>query len=498
MSCWNPDSEIDVYSFMNRSMIITLLIIISWPLNLIRAADIVLPEIGDSAGALISPQQEYQIGQSFFWRLQQSVDLIDDPEVNSYLQALGYRLVTNSDSPSLKFTFFMVPATSVNAFAAPGGFIGVHSGLFLTSQSEDEVASVLAHEIAHITQRHLLRSFEKSKQVNVAVLAGLVVAALLGAGDITAGSAAFLAVQAGGVQAQIDFTRAHESEADNLGMLTLVRSGFDAQAMPTFFERLQQASRFYTGNAVPEFLRTHPVTVSRIADARGRAASYSLKRQLSDTLQFYLVREKLRVLTTSDLAELTRQYLQALETGNSLNEQATKYGYSLALMAGGEYTKARSILGPLIQQDNERLSYQLAMADVEMLVGRLPAALAIYAENQRLYPDDEALSLKQVTALLQASQPEKAIVILERQLELGRPLRAVYRLLAQAKGDMGDKSQSHSWLAEYYYISGRLEQAADQLRLAAEFAKRDEFQLAKISSRLREVETTMILMEESR
>ena len=227
------------------------------------------------AGVLISPQQEYGIGQAFFWQLQQSVDLIDDPEVNSYLQTIGARLVSNSDTPSLPFTFFMVPDPSVNAFAAPGGFIGIHSGLLLTSQSEDEMASVLAHEITHVSQRHLLRGFEKSKQLNIAVIAGLIAAALLGASDATAGSAALLAVQAGGVQAQLDFSRAHESEADNLGMLILVRSGFDAQAMPTFFERLQRESRFYTGYSVPEFLRTHPVTISRIADARGRAVTLS-------------------------------------------------------------------------------------------------------------------------------------------------------------------------------------------------------------------------------
>lgn len=482
---------------MRNIIVIALLAVASGSLGSIQAADIALPEIGDSAGTLISPQQEYRIGQAFFWRLQQSVDLIDDPEVNSYLQAVGYRLVANSDAPSLPFTFFMVSDPSVNAFAAPGGFIGVNSGLVLTSQSEDEMASVLAHEIAHVTQRHLLRSFEKAKQLNIAVIAGMIAAALLATSDPSAGSAALLAVQAGGVQGQLDFTRAHESEADNLGMLTLVRSGFDAQAMPTFFERLQRASRFYSGAAVPEFLRTHPVTISRIADARGRAVTYPLKRQLSDTLQFYLVREKLRVMTTTNLVELIKQYVHTLKVGNSVNEVATKYGYSLALTAAGEYTKARNVLRPLLQADNERLSYQLALADIEVAVGRLPAALRIYEEMQKLYPDDHALSLKQAVTLLQANQPHEAIAILERQVALGTPLRATYKLVAQAKGDMGDKGQAHSWLAEYYYISGRLALAADQLRLAAGFSKQDEFQLAKISSRLREIEITLAQMKGS-
>lgn len=480
---------------MNKT-ITALLLTILWPLNLIQAADIALPEIGDSAGALISPQEEYRIGQSFYWRIQQSTDLIDDPEVNSYLQSLGYRLVANSSAPNLPFTFFMVPASSVNAFAAPGGFIGTHSGLMITSQSEDELASVLAHEIAHVTQRHLLRSFEKHKRMSVPRTAALIAAALLGAADPKAGSAAVAVVQAAGVQSQLDFTRAHEKEADNLGMVNLVRSGFDAHAMPSFFERLNKESRFYNSSAVPEFLRTHPVTTSRIAEARGRAESYPLQRQLSDTLQFYLMREKLRVMTAPNTNELVKQYEQALNTGNSRNVEATIYGYSLALSEIGEYAKARMELQSLIDKDDDRLTYQLAMAEIEMAVGRLPVALEIYEDNQRLYPDDQALSLLQVKALLRAHLPNEAISILQGQLDLGHPSQTLYKLLAQARGDLGQKSQSHSWLAEYYYASGRLEQAADQLRLAAEFANRDEYQLAKITARLREVETNLAQMEE--
>ena len=481
---------------MKKTIAVVLLALFSWPLNLIMAADIALPEFGDSAGALISPQQEYRIGQSFYWRIQQSTDLIEDPEINSYLQSLGYRLVAESNSPHLSFTFFMVPAASVNAFAAPGGFIGTHSGLVMASESEDELASVLAHEIAHVTQRHLLRGFEKQKNLSVPMTAATIAAALLVAVDPKAGSAALMAVQAGGVQMQIDNTRQHEKEADNIGMQNLVRSGFDAHAMPSFFERLQRESRFYTGNAVPEFLRTHPVTTNRIAEARGRAATYPLQRQLSDPLQFYLMREKLRVMTVQNIGDLSQLYADTLKTGNSLNLTATRYGYSLALSKLGEYTKARQQLKILMDEDNDRLSYELALAEIEIAVGRLPAALAIYEDNQRLYPDDQALSLMQVKALLKAHQPEQAIKMLHRQLELGHPSQVLYQQLAQAEGDLGHKSQSHSWLAEYYYSAGRVIQATDQLRLAAGFAERDEYLLAKITARLREVELTLALMEE--
>jgi predicted Zn-dependent protease len=461
----------------------------------VQAKEIALPEIGDSAGALISPQQEYQIGLGFYLRLQSRVELIDDPEVNSYIQNLGHRLASHSDGPQLPFLFFMVPDPSVNAFAAPGGFIGMHSGLILTSESEDEVASVLAHEIAHVTQRHLLRSYEQAQNMSIPTTIALVAAALLGAVDPSAGSAAIMAVQAGSVQSQINFTRVNEAEADNLGMHTLVRSGFDPMAMPAFFEKLQKSSRFYDSSGVPDFLRTHPVTTSRIANARGRAVTYPFKRKVIDSLQFYLIREKLRVLAATDANKLVRYYEGILKSGGNLNQIATRYGYSLALAAAGQYTEARQEIQSLIKQDPERLNYQIALAKIDIAVGQLASALTIYDKAQQIYPDDQALTLNQVDALLRANLPRKASRLLLRQLELGQKSRGLYKLLAQAKRDMGEKSESHVWLAEYYYNTGRIERAADQLRIAAEFAGGDEYQLAKISSRLREVEITIDKLE---
>ncbi len=460
--------------------------------------DIALPEMGDSAGALVSPVEEYQVGQSFYWSLQQSVTLVDDPEVNSYINSLGHRLVTNSDDPGRFFTFFVVPDNSVNAFAAPGGFIGIHTGLMLTSEAESELASVMAHEIAHVTQRHILRNFERSKRMSIPMTAAMIAAALLGVADPSAGSAAIMAVQAGNVQMQLDYSRAHEAEADNLGMQTLVNAGFDPNAMPRFFERLQIAGRFYGGNQIPEFLRTHPITVSRIADARGRAANLEPRPQIRDTKKFYLMREKVRVMTSSNLRELIKTYEDKLKDNTAEDESVTRYGYALALLKNSNYTQARDEINDLIDLDDNQLSYHLVLADIEIALGRMDAALAIYNDFQRVYPDDWALSIKQVQALLRANQPRKAITILQRQLDVGESSADLYRLLAKAYGDMGQKSKSHVWLAEHYHSSGQLMQAADQLRIAADYARGDEFELAKISSRLRQIETDIAMMEEIR
>jgi len=493
---WNPLVHGMSRLAMRMRFVMMLVTLLVWPASYGYAAEIALPEIGDSAGALISPQQEYRIGQAFFWRLQQSVDLVEDPEINHYIKSLGQRLVTNSDEPALPFKFFMVPDPRVNAFAAPGGFIGVNAGLLLTSQEEDELASVLAHEIAHVTQRHLLRSLEKHQQGSIPRAAALLGAALLAAVDPQAGVAALTVVQASGVQSQIDHTRAHEAEADNLGMLNLVRAGFDAQAMPTFFERLQQSSRFYNSTSVPEFLRTHPVTTSRIAEARGRAVTYTRTGQRRDDLSFYLMREKLRVMTSTNLIGLKQHYISALAKGNNRNAIASRYGYALALTAMGDYSRARKEMRSLIEGDAERLTYQLALADIEQASGRLTKALNLYQANQRLYPNDYALSVKQAIALLQAHQPKRAARLLLTQLEAGKGSAQLYKLLAQAQGDLGQPSDAHGWLGEYYYSAGRFEQSEEQFKLAVKSAKGNQYQLAKLTSRLREVEAMKVLMEE--
>jgi len=461
-----------------------------------RSVDIALPEMGDSAGALISPRDEHQIGQAFFWRLQQSTPLVEDPEVTSYIQSLGYRIAANSSEPGLDYTFFMVPDPAVNAFAAPGGFIGVNSGLLLTAESEDELASVMAHEIAHITQRHILRSFERHKRMTIPRTAAMIAAALLGAADPKAGSAAIMAVQAGDIQSQLDYSRAHETEADNIGMQTLVAAGFDPEAMPSFFEKLQLASRYYGGDAVPEFLRTHPVTTSRIADAKGRAVQYQVRPQLGDHKQFYLIREKLRVMMTDKMSDLLDHYKSAMSRDDGKHNDAVRYGYALALLKNGQHTLAREALQPLLEKERDRLAYQLALADIELAVGRVESALEIYDDNQRLYPDDQALTMEQVQALLRVGRPQQADKLLQTQLELGENSGQVYKLLAQTKEQMGQKSQSHRYLAEFYFQSGLLKAAADQLQLAANAAGHDEYQRASIASRLREVEEALAQMEE--
>lgn len=461
----------------------------------LRAEDIELPEIGDHSGAVISPEQERSIGQDFMRRLRNSVTIIEDPEITTYIQSLGYRLVANSDDPGQNFTFFVIQNPVINAFAAPGGYIGVHSGLIKTAQTESELAGVLAHEIAHITQRHLARAFEQQHRLRLPITVALVAALILSTQNPDAGLAGLAAAQAGAAQLQINFTRSNEKEADRIGMQTLAQAGFNPFAMPAFFERLQQASRYY-GTRPPEFLSTHPVTTNRIADALGRAAS--LKIQLvKERLKFYLMRTKLQVLTSDNPERTARELKQSLETGRYHYEAAIRYGYALALMETGHQSEAREQILKLLKKDSDNLTYQLALAQAEIATGRFEAAFKVYKKAQALYPSDYAVIINYATALLQGSRPKKAHDLLESEVRSGPRTGYAYYLLAQAADDSGSQAEAHRWLAEYYYYNGQTDMAIKQLQLATKAVDNNFYERSRIEARLRQLQTEVTAEGES-
>ncbi|MFN3631131.1 MAG: M48 family metalloprotease, partial [Casimicrobiaceae bacterium] len=261
-----------------------------------RAQRIRLPELGDASGAVISSREERRLGTEAMRELRASGVHLQDPEVNAYLQALGNRILAANPEIQERFEFFAVADPSVNALAIPGGYIGINIGLVLLTQSESELAAVLAHEIAHVTQRHYARSVEEQRKntwMTIASLAAAALAARAGSADGVQG--ALLAGQAAQVQAVLNFSRENEREADRVGFLYLTRAQFDPSAMGSFMERLQRASSLNDPGLVPGYLRTHPLTMERIADARTRqtqqAGSLLTVRESED---FHYVRALLR------------------------------------------------------------------------------------------------------------------------------------------------------------------------------------------------------------
>ncbi len=273
------------------------------------AQNVELPDIGSSAGTVLSPDEERQYGLRMMYELRRVDLVLDDALVSDYIHTLGYRLVALSERPEQPFTFFVVRSNDINAFAAPGGFVGINVGLMHTAESESEVAAVLAHEVAHVTQRHLVRAYESMQKASLPIalaMIGAVLASRNSSGDAT--EAALIGGMGLIQQQQINFTRHNEYEADRVGIFTLAKAGFDAEAMAGFFARMGRATRSNSAE-MPEFLRTHPVTTARITEAKSRVETIrrdppAVAESAADESRFRLMRERAHVLTASEPSKL--------------------------------------------------------------------------------------------------------------------------------------------------------------------------------------------------
>lgn len=457
-------------------------------LGLARVGDaqINLPDIGDPSESIISSATEQAIGDAFMRELRAHVELVEDPEITQYVNSLGYELASYSAGPKPDFTFFVVDDGAINAFAAPGGYIGLNSGLITATETEGELASVVAHEIAHVTQRHIARGMEQQEKLTLPALAGLAAAILIGMQNPEAGQAAAAAVSAGQVQLMLDFSRTQEQEADRIGMQMLAGAGFDPRAMPAFFERLERASRYY--RRPPEFLSTHPVTASRIADTRNRAESYEY-RQRPDRVEFHLARAKLEV-RSMDAEEAVRRFEERLARGQHTNREATQYGLALASLAANQPARARELAQSLNASDPDRVPYIELLARTEVAAGRMREALDIYADALELYPGDETLTRGYVQTLLQAGEAKRALRVIDGYAR-HQPLdAAMYRLSAQAYQQTGNRRGAHAAQAEHYYLTGRLDGAVQQLKMAMQAPGNgdDFYESSRIEARLSELE----------
>ncbi len=446
-------------------------------LDLGLTSKIELPDMGDSTGTLITPAEEKEFGEAFFRSLHSQIAINQDAEIQQYIQTIGERLTANSDAPGNPFHFFVVLDNNINAFAGPGGYIGVNSGLILITEAESELASVMAHEIAHVTQRHLYRAYEAANRLSIPTAAATLAAILLGTQSPALGQAAIIAIQAGSLQFQIDFTRENEAEADRVGMQTLASSQYDPRSMPTFFERLQQSTRYY-GQNTPEFLRTHPVTASRISDTRGRAEIYPYK-QYPDSLGYQLTKTKLRVLTSTNTDD-TLKYFQSRSTqGTTEQRTIARYGLGLQALNLQKFAEAESIFQQLSQEYPNQTQYLSALAQTALDAKNYNTALARYKKLSEQFPDNQAIKLEYINALLKTGNAEAARKNL-LQLKPRTQQKPIYwQLLAQVYSNLNNPAESHRYLAEYYYATGQTKDAILQIQLAQQ-AKNLSFQLSSI------------------
>jgi len=443
-----------------------------------------LPDFGDSSGALISPVQEQELGEAFMRSVRSQATLVSDPHINRYIDQLGARLVASSDTPNYPFTFFVVDDPSINAFAGPGGRIGVHTGLLLAAENESELAGVIAHEIAHVTQRHLLRAYESARQLSLPTAAATIAAILLGAatGSADAGIAAASAVQAGSIQHQLNFTRANEKEADRIGIQTLARADIDPFGMPAFFERLYQTTRLYGAASIPEFLSTHPVTTDRIAESSERAQQYSHGKQ-RDSLEFELSKIRLAVLQSRSPGRM----LRGLKPDAG---PAQRYGVALVSWRTGNKTRARRELETLRASDPDRILYRTTLARLLVDDGKMSQGLKLLEDTLRLYPGDPVVGQYYAEALLLAGKARDArnvILTLLREEHARTP--PIYKLWARATSISGPAWETRFASAELYYMGGNLPLAVDQLEQALRLKDVNDYDRARIRARLHELKS---------
>jgi len=457
----------------------------------IYAREIKLPDIGASSSVALTPYMEEQIGREVATQIRNSHQIIDDLEINEYLQNLGYSLVANSDDNYQNFHFFLINSRQINAFATPGGVVAVYSGLFLTTDSESELASVLGHEIAHVTQRHLARSFEKSSQLNVPILAGMIAGILLGvaSGDSSIGAATAIGISAAGQQAQINYTRANEKEADRIGMRYLSRSGYDPSGMPGFFQKLERKNR-YVGKNYPEFLRTHPITINRIAEATQRAEQYKQNMtRFKSPLSYQLMKAKLRVLTSSNADQAVRLYQAKIDNNEFKIHPEYYFGYSLALFKKRAYSEAINLLKKLHHFQPENISYTIALANAYIASNKkqhIQRGLNLLSDTYKNKSYDLVLVANYAYALLQTRQLTKTIQLLEDYNRDNYKHPAIYKLLSTAYGKNKELVKAHIAESDYYYLQGVLPAAIEQLEIARKITfKNDFYTLSKIDAKKR-------------
>ncbi len=448
-----------------------------------------LPELGNSANTILSDSEEKEYAESLIRQLRAYELLVEDPLISDFFSDMGYSLASNSDQPGAAFSFVVLDQPVVNAFAAPGGVIALHSGLILLADTQDEVAGVLSHEIAHITQLHMYRAFEKAKTMNTLSMLAMLGLILASGGDGQVITGAVLGAQAATIQAQINFTRHNEIEADRVGIRTLSAAGYDPQGMADFFEKMGQSSRA-NGEGPPEFLRTHPVSVNRIAEAKSRIQNLP-GVTASDGRQFYIVQARLRALLENDPGKAISYFETELEKPlPDARKNGLLYGLAIAREKNAEYDEAELLLSGLLEKEPYQLAYQLQMASLNWKRGRNEQALKSLSELHLVFPGNQAIALEYGRALLNDGSAEHAriaIDVLKQQLVSRKTDPALYELYARAASLAGDEIRATEAIAESYYQRGGTEEAITQLERLDRRSDLDYYQRARVSARLMEL-----------
>lgn len=441
-----------------------------------------LPELGDASQTVLSARDEEKIANQILKQVATSEDVLDDAEITDYLQALGKRLGASSPDKQQKFRFFVVQDKTINAFAMPGGVIGVHTGLFVSANSESELASVLGHEIGHVTQHHLARMLASQKYDMFKNIAATALALLVARSNPDAAMGAMATASAAGIQRQLDYTREHEREADRVGLTILQDAGFDVRAMPAFFTTLQRATRFADGN-MPSYLRTHPLTSERIADIGNRVQNLPYK-QVTESPAFSLMRAKIRALQGGP-SQMVEEFKHNIAEGRFQNEQAEHYGLAYAYLRASQAKNAQQEV-QWLEQHGMVSPYLVTLKAVTLAkLGQVPEAQAQFLEGLQRYPQHRMLAQGQAESLIRSNQWAQAITFIQKQVVNFPEDPKFYDWLAEAYQAQGKQMLRHQALGEAYVRKYDLARAVEQFDIASKAKDGDFYLQSRVEARLK-------------
>ena len=482
---------------MKNKIFIALLLVAGWLLIPVASFSqlndqIELPVLGDSASATFSLGREHKLGRAWLRMFRNQAETVSDPLLQDYVEHLVYDLATFSELKDRRLDIVVVNNRSINAFAVPGGVIGVHNGLILQAETEAQFASVVAHELAHLSQRHFARGVEAQQRSTIPNLAGLLAGIILAAtAGGESGMAAIAATQAATMQNQLRYSRLHETEADRGGMQTMVKADMDPTAAASMFEIMQRTAR-YAGSRPPEFLLSHPVTESRISDARSRSRQYP-RKMYADNLDYQLMRARVELSFIENSKDAVKRF-RAKNLTNSNSPDADQYGLALALTANGEFDEAQQLLTLLRNPSPNKICYITAQSELDIAQGNNSGAISLLNDALSIGPGNHPLTMAMVEALLAANQPHRAEQLLQEHVKRKPNDPSVWYLLAETHGLAGNIIGVHKARAEYFLLIGVLDIASRQLSYALPLVKNDHLETIRIQERIAQISRMKVEM----
>src|ERR1700738_2713106 len=449
---------------------------LGWAAGL-SATDQDLPELGSPANAAVSLEDEYQAGLGWFRQMGQGGTVLEDPEVNSYIQQIGHSLSSRAEEGQHQFYYFVVRDPVLNAFAMPGGFVAINSGLILATRNENELAGVMAHETAHVTQRHLVRGLIDQSHAGLMSTAAMLAAILLGAtagrGSPGAMEGAILATQGAAIQHQINYTRSNEFEADRSGIGTMASAGYDPLGMASFFQTLDRNSPDPSRVKAVEFLIDHPLSAERVAEARNRAEQIGRVRH-EDSLGYKLTRERLRSLIGDPQG--ARDYYASLAKNGAGKNIEDRYGRAVADIASRNPAAAIPDLQALVNEYPKVNQFYGALGQAYLANGQLKESQAVLDKAEGLFPRNVPITIRLAETLMHAGDNKRAHLLLDDLFNVVEPTPDQTRLIAKAANAAGDVADSYYYMSYFYLMNGDLKMAANQLELGLGMPGLDQFQ----------------------